>query len=173
MSGRARTLSGLAGAALAALFGSAAMAGAADWRHYVNPRFGVSADIPAAGFTADPPPQNGDGQRWTARSDGGTIAVYGANQVVADDFAGYRVFALAAARESGIAVTYERHGADWFVYSGLDGETIVYERVESGCAGTIVAAIRFDYPAAAKRRWDTIVKYGAASLAPPAPDTCP
>lgn len=159
---------------ITALIGVVATATAAaeDWRHYVNPRFGVSADIPIAGFTPDPPPANGDGQSWTASSDGGTIVVYGAFQVVAADFEGYRAWALAAAREGGIAVTYERHGAGWFVYSGLNGARIVYERVESGCAGTLVVAIRFDYPAVAKRLWDPIVKRGASSLAPPPAASC-
>lgn len=174
MSAKARAMSHIAGAALAAILCAltAAPAAAEDWLHYVNPRFGVSADIPSWLFTADPP-ENGDGQRWTDRSDGGTIAVYGAYQVVADDIAGYRAYTLAAARTRGIDLTYERHGPGWFVYSGFDGETIVYERVESGCEGAIVVAIRFEYPADSKRRWDPIVRRGASSLAPPLAEACP
>lgn len=147
--------------------GALAMAGAAaagEWTSYVNPRFGAAAEIPARGFTADPPPENGDGQRWTSDEDGGTIAIYGAYQVLADDFDGYRTFALESARESGVEISYERRGPGWFVYSGIAGDTIVYERVEEACGGDTIVAIRFDYPKSAKRRWDPIVKHGAASL---------
>ena len=155
----------IARAAFAA--GALAMTGAAaagEWTPYVNPRFGAAAEIPSEGFTADPPPENGDGQRWTSDEDGGTIAVYGAYQVLADDFEGYRSFALESARESGVKITYERRGQGWFVYSGLDGDTIVYERVEEACGGDAIVAIRFDYPKSAKRRWDKIVKHGAETL---------
>ena len=84
--------------------------------------------------------------------------------MLADDFDGYRTFALESARESGVEISYERRGPGWFVYSGIAGDTIVYERVEEACGGDTIVAIRFDYPKSAKRRWDPIVKHGAASL---------
>ena len=146
---------------------------AEDWLHYENPRFGATADVPAHGFTADPAPQNGDGQSWTSDADGGTIAVYGANQVVAEDFAGYRSFVMRSAREDGLKITYERHGEGWFVYSGRKSGAIVYERVESACGGATIVAIHFSYPSAAQDRWKPIVQRGASSLEAGASDACP
>lgn len=167
----ANTSTVLLAGALSLLVADAAAAG--GWRHYVNPRFGAAADVPASGFTADPPPENGDGQSWTSTADGGTIAVYGANQVVADDFAGYRRFVLKGAREDGLRITYDRHGEGWFVYSGRQGGMIVYERVEAACGGAVIVAIHFNYPAAAQRDWKAIVERGASSLEAAPSDACP
>jgi hypothetical protein len=167
----AKTLAVLLAGALSLWPADAAAAGG-GWQHYVNPRFGAAADVPARGFTADPPPANGDGQSWTSTADGGTVAVYGANQVVADDFPGYRRFVLKSAREDGLRITYDRHGEGWFVYSGRSGATIVYERVEEACDGVVVA-IHFRYPAAAQAVWKAYVEHGAASLEAVPSDACP
>ena len=74
--------------------------------------------------------KNGDGQRWTSDEDGGTIAVYGAP---------IRCWPTISRAIAACAGERARGGQDhlasaaakgWFVYSGLDGDTIVYERVE-------------------------------------------
>ncbi len=166
-----------AGAAAAAIVALAcampSAAGEPTWRTYVNPRFGASAEVPRRGFVADRPPDNGDGQGWTSTADGGHIAVYGAYQVVAETFADYRRWVADAARSDGVDITYEASGAGWFVYSGLDGDRIVYERVLSACGGEIVVAVRFDYPAARQKAWDPIVRRTARSLAARPSDACP
>jgi hypothetical protein len=47
---------------------------AASWRIYNNVRFGTIADIPAQGFTPQPPSANGDGQTWVPAVNKQTLA---------------------------------------------------------------------------------------------------
>jgi len=142
----------------------AAEAASRDWLREVMPRFGAAAEIPAQGFDALPEPENGDGRTWESRTDGGTIALYGGFIVVAPDFESFRAWREEAERDNGTGITYRAGGKTWFVISGRNGTRIVYERVEIACGGEAFVAIRFDYPAASAKRWDPIVKRGAASL---------
>ena len=150
--------------ALALAFGSAALADA--WTTYVNPRFGTRADVPAEGFVADPPPQNGGGQSWSSTDGRGRISVYGTFTVVADSFKGYRAFTLDAARDDGVAITYSAAKGDWFAYSGTVGSEIVYEKavLSRACDPVVANHIYLRYPADQRARYNAIVKRMATSL---------
>lgn len=144
----------------------AAQAGDGDWTVYSNARFGTVADVPADGFTADPAPANGDGRSWTSGDGLGHISVYGSHMAVARDFAGYRAFALDAAREGGVDITYSAAKTGWFAWSGFKGDEIVYMKAEldEGCAAPIVHHIYLRYPKNQREAYAPIVKRMAHSL---------
>lgn len=60
------------------------------WTTWVNPRFGARIDYPAARFRADPPPENGDGQAFSALDGRSRFVVWGGFNVL-DDTAATRM----------------------------------------------------------------------------------
>ena len=155
----------LIAAGMCVSFGSFAIAD--EWTIYVNPRFGTRAEVPAQGFTANPPPANGDGQSWTSMDGKGQLSVYGSFIVMAETFQGYRQYRLNSAREEFLDITYSAGKRDWFAYSGTQGRDIVYMKVvlSKNCSSTLVANhIYLKYPASQKKRYDPIVKRMAKSL---------
>jgi hypothetical protein len=136
------------------------------WTTYVNPRFGTRAEVPLTGFSADRPPENGDGQSWTSTDGESRISVYGSFMVVADTFQGYREFTLNTARKDGVTITYSAGTNSWFAYSGTQGSAIVYMKalLSNDCAPPIVHHIYLQYPAAHRIRYDMIVTRMAKSL---------
>lgn len=142
----------------------AAAAAAAEWRPYENPRFGTYAEVPAS-FASEPPPENGDGQRFSTPT-GGTIAVYGSFDFNGGGLAVYRAFLIEPLKGEGWSLTYMPSGADWFVLSGVRGAEILYHRGEQplGCGGDLFHHIEFRYPARDKALWAPFVEHGAASL---------
>ncbi len=160
----------LATIVLAAGFGSAGFvpAGAAEeWRTYHNARFGLVVDVPAD-FQPGMEPANGDGLSFFSPDGHGAITAYGGFWgVTQPDFGAYRSALVTGDRESGLDVTYQETGEDWFVYSGILGGDIVYQRVEiaTGCSGDIALHVRLVYPREAKEAWDPVVARAAGSLA--------
>jgi hypothetical protein len=152
--------------ALAAVIVITAPAYAASWRIYNNARFGTIADIPARGFTPQPPSANGDGQTWVSDDGRGQILVFGDLIVTADTVSAYRQEILGYARDDGLDIVYSAAKKNWFAYSGfLDGD-IVYEKVvvTTGCDPMIGNHVYFRYPASQKRAYDAIVRNMAATL---------
>src|ERR1017187_7270418 len=77
---RARIIEFPAAILMAALVGlllvaPAPEAAAETWKLYVNARYGTVADYPADRFHPGRPPDNGDGQSFTAR-DGAELAIF-------------------------------------------------------------------------------------------------
>jgi len=136
------------------------------WTTYVNPRFGTRAEVPLNGFSADRPPENGDGQSWTSADGKGRISVYGSFIVVAETFRGYREFTLNTARADGVTITYSAGTGDWFAYSGTRGSVIVYMKalLSKDCTAPIAHHIYLRYPATQRKRYDAIVTRIANSL---------
>ncbi|MBV1704651.1 MAG: hypothetical protein KGQ28_07575, partial [Hyphomicrobiales bacterium] len=102
-------------ATFALALAAAMTAGAAQadgWRHYVNARYGATADVPAA-WREDPPPADGDGRGFTSPDGRGHVAVFG--QMAIRSFDG-EVASRTRARV-GETVTYLDRGATWFVVS--------------------------------------------------------
>lgn len=128
---------------------------------YVNDRFGTTAVFPDDVFSQpQPPPENGDGQRWLS-TDGASLAIYGGYNVLDETPEGL----IEAAKVAGRTVTYSKAGRDWAVISGTDGDDIFYERHEFG--DETIHSIVVAYPAALKGKYDAIVGKIAASLSGP------
>jgi hypothetical protein len=54
-------------------------------------------------------------------------------------------------------VTYQAHGASWFVVSGYRGGEIFYRKGNLACGGSRWNLIEFRYPSGAKREMDATV----------------
>jgi len=149
------------------LVGVAALpASAGQWLIYNNARYGTIADIPAHGFTARPPSQNGDGRSWISDDGRGQILVFGDLVVTADTLKAYRQEILGYARDDGLNIVYSAAKKNWFVYSGLIDGDIVYEKVllTTGCDPMIGNHVYLRYPASQKAAYDAVVRHVAASL---------
>jgi hypothetical protein len=99
---------------------------AETWKLYLNARFGTAAEYPAERFRPGPPPENGDGQRFTA-ADGAELAIFASYN--SDD---YTPATFEASLRSGSSdysdVTYRAAGSNWLVLSGNRGASIFYEK---------------------------------------------
>jgi len=139
---------------------------AGQWLIYNNARFGTIASIPAHGFSAQPPSDNGDGQTWISDDGLGQILVFGNLVVTADILAGYRQETLGYAHDDGVDIVYNVAKNNWFAYSGFLGPDIIYEKVVvmQGCDPMIANHIYLRYPANQKKHYNPIVKHIASSL---------
>ncbi len=140
---------------------------AGQWLIYNNARYGTSADIPANGFSAEPSAQNGDGQTWVSADGRGRILVFGELVVTSATLPAYRQQILSYARSDGVDIVYNVAKKNWFVYSGFIGNDIVYEKVlvARGCDPMLAHHVYLKYPISQKKRYDSIVRRVAASLA--------
>lgn len=139
---------------------------AETWHRYTNDRFGASAEIPSD-FKADPPPENDDGRTFVSKDGKAKILVYGsyAPSVVVESFAAYRHWVRNAEKEGGLTISYDAGGRDWFALSGMAGDQITYLKVIGVCSKRSLALhVRIEYPAAEKRRYDTLVSRVGGSL---------
>lgn len=125
---------------------------------YTNARFGTSVTFPLEVFTGRAEePANGDGMTFLA-SDGASLAVYGSNNALDQT-----PQQLADFSSEGVKVTYRKLGKDWVVLSGNDGPDIFYHRLEFGGDG-VIHAFLLKYPAAARSKYDPLVRSIADSL---------
>lgn len=150
--------------AIAMLF-SAAEATAEGWQVYANARYGTRAEVPAD-FIAEPPPENGDGQRFSDPGGSGTISIYGGMNATRGTLDDYRAFLKEILEGEGWHLSYVPQGRNWFVLSGEREGEIVYQRAEHapGCSADMLHHIEFRYPASEGRKWGLIVKRGATTL---------
>lgn len=125
---------------------------------YCNERFGFCVTIPA-GFAAEPPPENGDGLRFTD-SRGGSIVVSGINNVFE------ATLDTVAKDEKAVfdRVTYEKQGENWLVLSGYCGDDILYSKIYVG-AGCL-QSLRIRHPQALAKEYSSITAEVARSFEP-------
>ncbi len=134
----------------------------ADDMQYRNSRFGTTAILPAD-FRASAAPTNGDGRGFSHPSLRGTVSVYGSHNISGDRLADHRDYLTELYLESGMTITYQAGGNNWFVLSGWDGDEIYYLRAE-GCTGGPVHHIYFSFPGSEKPQWEPIIKRYASKL---------
>jgi hypothetical protein len=123
---------------------------------YRNERWGTILDLPP-GFQVAAPSSEPDDRRTFRDAAGAEISVFASRSPSAagKSFAEYRDLVLRLAAETeAIRITYQAGGRDWFVFSGLRGETIVYVRVINRCGAA--HHVRIAYPAALKARYEAI-----------------
>jgi hypothetical protein len=99
---------------------------AETWKLDLNARYGTAAEYPAERFRPERPPENGDGQSFTAR-DGAKLAIFASLNVDDDTPATYEAF-LRSASSDYSEVTLRASGSNWLVLSGYRGASIFYER---------------------------------------------
>jgi serine/threonine-protein kinase len=145
--------------AIAAAASVASGAWAEAWRTYVNPRYGVSADVPAD-WTMGPPPVDNDGRGFTSPDGSAEISVSGILSVLPHD----QDLALRTDPGSGETITYKVVQGNLVVVSGFRGDTIFYRKSILDCR--VWSDLSIEYPAGDKLRYDPLVVRVAASLKP-------
>jgi hypothetical protein len=153
---------------LIALAGLAATAHAqvADWRTYVNERFGTMIDYPASIFRPEPPPENGDGRRFKAR-DGAEFTISAAYNALS-----YTVEALEqslhdpASGEAGdyANVTYRLSRANLLILSGFRKDQAYYEKFLFTDDHETIHHFAIVYSSTAKGVYDPIVERMSRSM---------
>lgn len=170
---RARTLSRLAPALLAAALALTPMPAAA-WDAYQNPAYGYAIDLPGAPFAVEATP---GGVTLLELGGRGQIDVYGAENAAE---LSPREFEAALAEAPRIRdISYSRRGNSWFVISGhyvregdaeagLGDDLIFYAKVMFSPDRSRFSAFEASYPVADKARFDPIITRLEASLRAPA-----
>ena len=144
----------LIGAALTALPCGAWAQPRETWRSYVNSRFGTSIAYPAR-FKAGRPPENDDGQSFTAE-DGAELAVWGSLNALEHDLPALETF-LRENLKQNERVTYRAAGKNWLVLSGTRGDRLFYTRYLLSHRNAIENAFEISYPASRSADYQAIV----------------
>ena len=110
------------------------------WQTYVNDRFGMRFDYPADVFKPDTPPENGDGQTFTAED--ATLEIYAFRNLDSDTPASLK--RRMAGTDGYENVTYSPSGKTWLVLSGFRGDHIFYEKYMFNDG--IISAFGVDFP---------------------------
>ena len=137
---------------------------AETWKLYLNARYGTAAEYPAGRFRPENPPENGDGQSFTAR-DGAKLAIFASLNVDDDTPATYEAFLRSASSDYN-EVTLRASGSNWLVLSGYRGASIFYERyifVERKDLDTVHGVV-ITYARNAKAVYDPIAALIARTL---------
>ncbi len=130
------------------------------YNKYASPRYGFTALWPAD-FSAQPPPEDGDGQSWAGPGGQVLLSAYGANNTL-----GYSPRQDEAAMATRISVVYMHISGNVVTVSGYkdDGRTIVYERDVVGPGA--IDTLYWSYPANQKAQWDAAVTLTATTFRP-------
>jgi len=140
---------------------SANAAGAADWLTYQNDRYGTTIDYPGT-FKPQPPPGDDDGREFKS-TDGADFSVFASYNALDFDLAAFQAFTIKNLA-SGQVVTYQAHGADWFVISGTSDSDIFYDKYLLSHGGQMTEGFVMSYPAALKQTYNPIVTRMAKSF---------
>ncbi len=141
-------------------------AAAETWKLYVNDRYGTAAEYPADRFHPGRPPDNSDGQSFTA-DDGAALAIFAHLNVDNDKPAHYEAV-LRSGSSDYSDVTYRATGNNWLVLSGHRGDSIFYEKYifAKGKDLGVIHALVVTYRRDTKAIYDPIVARMAKSLRP-------
>jgi hypothetical protein len=131
------------------------------WKTYFNSRFGTSIAYPSR-FTPGRPPDNDDGQSFTA-DDGAQLAVWGSLNALEHDVAGLEAFLREDPKE-GENITYRAAGKNWLVLSGTRKDRVFYTRHLFSHKGEVVNAFQISYPADLAAAYGPIVARLSKSL---------
>jgi hypothetical protein len=147
----------------------AAAATPAGAETYVNARFGYQVDYPADLLTPQGEAANGDGQRFVSHDNKLIVSVWGTNNALETSVAGECAQRIQWEKNRHpLEASYKAVKSTWFVYTGLSGKTIVYEKAI--LSGDVYHTVRLEYPAADKAAYDAIVKRIVDSFRPGKPD---
>jgi hypothetical protein len=145
-------------ASILALSCIAAAAQPANWRRYVVPETGASADIPLSIFTEDAgKPETGYGARFLTADRRANLTI---QSVPNEGLAPARFFAT---KNPPSDIVYKKITDRFFVASSFRNNMIWYNRCNF--AGPYANCVLINYPAAEKRQWDSIVTRISNTLA--------
>jgi hypothetical protein len=122
------------------------------WQTYVNERYGMRFDYPVSVFSAEAPPENGDGQSFTG--DGTSLQIFAFHNLDQQTPAALKQQLLG--KEGYDDVTYSPTGKTWLVLSGYRGKRIFYEKYFFN--DDVVAAFGIEFPADQKPHYAPIIE---------------
>jgi hypothetical protein len=131
---------------------------------YANARFGFSLGVPD-GYTAQTPPEDGDGLSFRNAAGPATVTAYGDNNVLSHT-PSQELAAMASTYQSaGDTVTYRFARGDVVAVSGTTPHgTIFYQREVVYPA--VIYALGWTYPIASKSQYDPLVTGTVDSFVP-------
>jgi hypothetical protein len=153
---------GVLSAAIAVFVLVSASASAERLRTYANVRFGTTAEVPAD-WTADPPPENGDGRIFRSPDRRASLTVSGSLHIWDSIDQAMRIYEQP---DKGEKITYRLRGPRSLVISGSRGEIIFYAKHILSCRDQIWNSIEIEYPARDKAVYDALVTRVSRSLRP-------
>ena len=122
-----------------------------SWQRYVVPETGASVDIPASVFAEQAgKPETGYGRRFLTSHRRANLTV----QSVPND-AGESPARFLAGKNPPSGIGYKKVTSRFFVVSSIRDDMIWYNRCNF--AGGFANCVLINYPAAEKRRWNSIV----------------
>jgi hypothetical protein len=143
-----------------------------DWFHYINQRYGLSGDIPAAGFVYELG-DLGDELSMTSVDGEKTITVYGSQDVdpnlrgnnLSMAFAALAAAQIDAMRLGGIEVTLEHVDPLSFEVGATDASYLYYQKgiISENCP-TLTANLWIKYPVEDWPAFEDVVKRMSTSL---------
>jgi hypothetical protein len=144
------------GIALAPVAASAQPIG---WQGYVVPETGAVAQIPTTVFSQDGgKPEEGYGRRFISEDGRAKLTVKSIPNTAGDSPASFL-----AKQNPPPNIVYQRITPRFFVVSSFRGDKIWYNRCNF--VGRFANCVLIDYPAAEKRRWDSVVTRISNTLA--------
>lgn len=151
-------MSRILAATLLALWLGLASAQASDWQRYVVPETGAAVDVPRDIFSEEAgKPETGFGTRFLTSDRRANLTVQSTRNDANDTPA-----AFLAKKNPPPGVVYRRVTPAYFVISSFRDRLIWYDRCNF--AGGYVTCVLINYPAAEKKRWDTVVTRISNSL---------
>jgi hypothetical protein len=137
---------------------------ASDSYRYANARFGFSFDVPD-GYTAQTPPEDGDGLSFRNPAGPATVTAYGDNNVLSHT-PSQELAAMASAHQSdGDTVTYRFARGDVIAVSGTTPQGMVFYQREV-VYPAVIYALAWTYPIVSKTRYDPLVTQTVDSFVP-------
>ncbi|WP_314952697.1 hypothetical protein [Bradyrhizobium cosmicum] len=136
-------------AAIAVVLCSSAAAHGESWTSYRIPETGTAVDIPASIFTEEAGKPDGYGQRFRSADGRADLTVQAVPRT------GESPAAFLARKNPPSGIIYKRVTPRFFVVSSVKRDTIWYDRCNF--SGRYVHCVLINYPAAEKRRWDSVV----------------
>lgn len=137
---------------------------AADWGHYVNPRFGYAIDVPP-GFVGQGESDNGDGEIFKTPT--AELWVFG--RYILPDSDGDFEHAVRATqqldRQQGWSITYAVSTPQSASFSGIKGGRVLYTRMIALC-GPALAEFDLEYSTSDLQKLAGTVEHLVCSLKP-------
>jgi hypothetical protein len=146
-------------AGLVALWPALAVAQQNDWQRYVVAESGANLDLPKAIFSNEAgKPETGYGARFLTSDGRANLTVQSVPNEANETPATFLV-----RKHPPRDIVYRRVTANFFVVSSFRNGLIWYDRCNF--AGRFITCVLINYPAAEKKRWDSIVTRISNSLA--------
>jgi hypothetical protein len=134
---------------------------AADWGHYVNPRFGYAIDVPP-GLVGQGESDNGDGQVFKTPT--ATLTVFG-GYILDGSFEDQVKTARGYAEQAGWQITYAVSTPNGASFSGVKSGRVSYSRLVPLC-GPAFAEFDLEYSRSDLQKLKPVIDRLVASLKP-------